>query len=128
MTEFTNKPGKKGLARIVDAFGYSCTGLKQAWDNEAAFREEACLLVVFIPLAFWLGSTVTEVALLLMSCFIVLITELLNSAIEAVVDRVGAERHALSGRAKDIASAAVLVSLLQVLVVWGLIIWQRFFS
>ena len=118
--------GKQGVARIIAASGNSMKGFSAAWLNEAAFREECYLLCVFFPAAFWLGQTAAQIALLLMSCFIVLIVELLNTAVEVVVDRVSMERHELSGRAKDVASAAVFLSLAQVLVVWGLITWQRF--
>ena len=120
------KPGRRGLARIVAAAGYSWSGLRQAWQHEAAFRQEVVLLVPMLLLACWLGQTAVERALLLLSCLLVLITELLNSAVEAVVDRASPERHPLAGRAKDMGSAAVLIALLQVLVVWGLVAWQRF--
>ena len=121
-----NKPGKKGLARVIDATGYSIAGLKQAWQHEAAFREECLLLLLFVPGAFWLGRTGTETALLLGSCVIVLITEILNSAIEAVVDLASPGLHPLAGRAKDMGSAAVFLALLQVPLVWGLVCWSRF--
>ena len=118
--------GKQGLVRVLAATRYSWNGLKQAWQHEAAFREECGLLCVFFPAALWLGQSGTQIAVLLMSCFMVLIVELLNSAVETVVDRIGKEYHELSGRAKDIGSAAVFLSLMQVLVVWSLIAWQRF--
>lgn len=122
------KPGRSGLARILAAAGYSWSGFKQAWEHEAAFREELLLLLVFAPAAFWLGQTAAETAILLMSCLVVLITELLNSAVEAIVDLASPGIHPLAGRAKDIGSAAVFVALLQVLVVWGVIGWARFFN
>lgn len=118
--------GKRGLARVVAAAGHSMKGFRAAWIHEDAFRQECILLCVFFPAAFWLGENGLQIAVLLMSCLLVLIVELLNTAVEAVVDRVGMERHELSGRAKDVASAAVFLSLAQVLVVWGLIAWQRF--
>src|SRR5688572_20314734 len=118
--------GKQGLERILAATGYSRNGLQQAWRHEAAFRQECWLSCLFFPAAFWLGKDAVQIAILLMSCFVVLIVELLNSAVESVVDRVGMERHELSGRAKDMGSAAVFLSLVQVLVVWGLVAWQRF--
>lgn len=121
-----NKPGRKGLARVIAAAGYSRSGLQQAWRHEAAFREEVLLLIPLLPAAFWLGQTAVETALLLLSCLIVLVTELLNSAIEAVVDRASPDFHPLAGCAKDMGSAAVFIALLQVLVVWGLVAWQRF--
>lgn len=120
-----NKPGRKGLARIIAATGYSWAGLKQAWINEAAFREECLLLIPLIPAAIWLGQTPSQIALLLMSCLAVLITELLNSAVEAVVDLASPDIHPLAGRAKDIGSAAVFIALLQVLLVWGLVAWDN---
>ena len=120
------KPGRKGLARLMAATGYSWSGFQQAWQHEAAFREELLLLILLVPAAFWLGQTTVETAILLMSCLVVLITELLNSAVEAVVDLASPDIHPLAARAKDIASAAVFVSLMQVLLVWGLMGWSRF--
>jgi diacylglycerol kinase (ATP) len=122
------KPGRKGIARILAAAGYSLSGFRQAWEHEAAFREELLLLLLLAPAAFWLGQTAVETAILLMSCLVVLITELLNSAVEAIVDLASPEIHPLAGRAKDIGSAAVFVALLQVLVVWGVIAWTHFFN
>lgn len=121
-----NKPGRKGVARIIAATGYSMAGLRQAWQHEAAFREECLLMLAFVPAALWLGQTGLERAVLLMSCLAVLITELLNSAVEAVVDLASPGLHPLAARAKDIGSAAVFVALLQVPVVWGLLAWSRF--
>ncbi len=123
-----SKPGRKGIARILAAAGYSWSGFRQAWTHEAAFREEIILLTALTPVAFWLGQTTTETVILLMSCLVVLITELLNSAIEAVVDLASPEIHPLAGRAKDIGSAAVFIALMQVLMVWGFIGWARFFN
>lgn len=112
------KPGEIGIKRILNATGYSWLGLKATYRHEAAFRQELGLLCVLFPLALWLGEGGLEYALLIGSCLLVLIVELLNSAIEAVVDRIGSEHHELSGRAKDIGSAAVFVALLNVLFVW----------
>ena len=120
------KPGNVGLRRIVNATLFSLAGLRAAWQHEAAFRQELMLAVVLIPAGIWLGRTAVERSLLIGSCLLVLIVELLNSAVEAIVDRVGLEPHPLSGRAKDLGSAAVFVSLALVLVVWGLIAWSRF--
>ena len=120
------KPGNTGLRRIVNATFFSMAGLRAAWLHESAFRQETVLCAVLIPTAFWLGQTAVERSLLIGSCLLVLIVELLNSGVEAVVDRVGEEQHRLSGRAKDLGSAAVFVSLALVLVVWGLIAWSRF--
>jgi diacylglycerol kinase (ATP) len=120
------KPGNTGLRRIVNAAWFSLAGLHAAWRNEAAFRQEALLCAVLVPTALWLGRSAVERSLLIGTCLLVLIVELLNSGLEAVVDRVGEEHHELSGRAKDLGSAAVLVSLALVLLVWGLIAWSRF--
>lgn len=111
-----------GIKRIINAGGFSIRGLQAAWQNEAAFRQETVLMLVLIPLGGWLGETGTERALLIFSCFLVVICELLNSAIEAVIDRIGLEHHELSGIAKDIGSAAVFVSIGAVCVVWALIL------
>ncbi|MCF6324088.1 MAG: diacylglycerol kinase [Gammaproteobacteria bacterium] len=116
-----SKPGKKGLARVIAATGYSVAGLKAAFKHETAFRQELALLLMLVPLALWLGDNGVERALLIGSLLLVLIVELVNSAIEAVVDRFGGELHALSGRAKDIASAAVFIALINVFVVWLLV-------
>lgn len=122
------QPGKTGLNRIVNATSFSLAGLRTAWRDEAAFRQEILLAVVLVPTGLWLGRTAVERALLIGSCFIVLIVELLNTGIENVVDRVGQEPHRLSGQAKDLGSAAVFMSLLLALVTWGLIAWARFGS
>jgi len=118
--------GKQGLTRLINALGYSRDGLASAWKHEAAFREEVLLAVVAIPLGLWLGQGGIEKALLVGSILLILIVELLNSAVEAVVDRVSGEHHELSKRAKDIGSAAVLLSLLNVAVVWGFVLWDHF--
>jgi diacylglycerol kinase (ATP) len=101
-------------------------GFVHAWRYEAAFRQEIALIVVLAPLAMFLGRTGVERVILIGSCLLVLIVELLNSAVEATVDRVGDEHHELSGRAKDLGSAAVLVSLVAVATVWATVAWQRF--
>ena len=112
------KPGKTGIARIIDAAGYSWQGIKAAFKHEAAFRQELFLSMFLIPAAFWLAETALEMALLLASLLIVLIVEIINSAIEAVVDRLGSEHHELSGRAKDMGSAAVFLPLTNAMLVW----------
>lgn len=112
------KPGNTGIRRIARATVYSVQGLVHAWRFEAAFRQELALSALLVPLAFWLGRTVLETSLLIASCILVLIVELLNSAVEAVVDRFGDELHVYSGRAKDLGSAAVLLSLVLLAVVW----------
>jgi len=122
------KPGNTGLRRIVNATFFSLAGLRAAWRHESAFRQETALCVILVPTGVWLGQTAVERSLLIGSCLLVLIVELLNSGIEAVVDRVGEEHHRLSGRAKDLGSAAVLLSLILTLVIWSLIAWSRFGS
>lgn len=117
----TKKSGK-GVERLYRALGWSMSGLKEAFINEAAFRQELLLCIILAPLAFYLGQTGVEKALLLGSLLLILIVELLNSAIEAAVDRIGKEEHDLAGRAKDMGSAAVFLSLLNAAVVWLLVI------
>jgi diacylglycerol kinase (ATP) len=117
--------GRTGLDRIIHAAGYSWAGLKAAYTGESAFRQETWLCIVAAPLAFWLANTWEQAALLLGSLLLLLIVELLNSAIEAVVDRVSFERHELSKRAKDIASAAVLMALVLAAGIWGAAVWQH---
>jgi diacylglycerol kinase (ATP) len=121
-----NKPNTRGIKHIFDAFGYSLKGLKAAITHEEAFRLELLAVVIMLPLSFWLGRSAVEHALLVGSLLLVLIVELINSAVEAVVDRVGVEHHELSGRAKDIGSAAVMMTLLNVTSVWGFILYDRF--
>ena len=118
------KPGATGIKRIIDATQYSMQGLKAAWVNEAAFRQESVLLLVMTAITFFLPITPVEQAVMIATLFVVIITELVNSAIEAVVDRIGPERHELSGRAKDIGSAAVFASLCLVVVTWGVILFR----
>lgn len=122
------KPGNTGIMRIIRAAKYSAQGLAAAWRHEAAFRQELALTVVMIPAGIWLGRTVFERTLLIGVCILVLIIELLNSAVEAAIDRHGTEQHELSGRAKDLGSAAVMLGLLLVVMVWGAIAWQRFLA
>ena len=117
------KPRNTGLTRLVKAFGFSLRGLYAAFRHEAAFRQELGFCVVLTPLAFWLGKTNVEVAVMVGCLLIVLMVELLNSAVEAVVDRFGGERHELSARAKDMGSAAVFVSLANVIIVWSIIVF-----
>lgn len=118
--------GRTGLDRVIRATGYSLEGLTMAYRGESAFRQEFWLAAALLPLAFWLGNGWVEVAVLSGAVMIVLIVELLNSAIEAAVDRVSLELHDLSKRAKDLASAAVLLSLLLCGGVWFAALWHRF--
>ena len=115
--------GKTGLVRLWNALGYSRDGLAAAWKNEAAFREEVLLAAITIPLALFLGKTGVDRSILIGSIVLILIVEILNSAIEAVVDKASPEKHELAKRAKDMGSAAVLFSLLNAAVVWACILW-----
>ena len=115
--------GTAGLERLFNALGFSMQGLTAAFKNEAAFRQEIYLSIVLVPLGFYLGETGVEIALLVSVILLVLITELINSGMEAVVDRFGGEQHELSGRAKDVGSAAVLIALLNVVLVWGCVLF-----
>jgi len=117
----------KGFDRIIKACGYSLAGLKAAWKEEAAFRQESLLMLVMLPSAFWLGRSLVEELLLVAVCVLVVIVELINSAIEAVVDRMGDEYHLLSGRAKDMGSAAVFISVMLVMFVWLGVVCDRLF-
>ncbi len=112
----------RGLLRAWRALGYSLAGLRAAWRHESAFRQELAIALLVIPAGLWLGQDGVEKALLVGSWLLVLIVELLNSAIEAVVDRIGPERHELAGRAKDLGSAAVLLSILLALLTWGVLL------
>ncbi|PVF12852.1 diacylglycerol kinase, partial [Yersinia pestis] len=113
------------LTRIYKAAGYTVKGLTAAWNNEAAFRQESVAAVIAIILAFWLDVGAIARILLICSVVLVLIVEVINSAIEAVVDRIGSEFHALSGRAKDMGSAAVFLTILMALFVWITVLWQH---
>jgi diacylglycerol kinase (ATP) len=110
--------GNTGLTRIVKAGQYSWQGFRAAYKHEEAFRQEVWVLLVAVPLALWLGESSVEKALMIGSILFLLIVELLNSAIEAVVDRTGMEKHKLAGRAKDMGSAAVTVAILNVILIW----------
>lgn len=117
-----NKPGNTGFKRIVCAAAYSFAGLAWAWRQEAAFRQEVLLVLVLAPLGWYLGDGGVERALLLGVLLLLLMAELINSALEAVVDRFGHEQHPLSKAAKDMGSAAVLVALVNAAVVWTLVL------
>lgn len=118
----TDRPKPTGLVRLINAFGNTWRGYVGAFREEAAFRQELALCAVLFPLGLWLGETGVERALLVGPIFIILIVELLNSGIEATVDRIGLERHQLSGLAKDLGSAAVFTSFAMLAVVWALIL------
>ncbi len=118
--------GRTGLDRILHATGYSFAGMVAAFRHESAFRQETLLAVVLVPLAFWLGRSWVEVALLAGSVLLVLIVELLNSAVEATVDRISFELHDLAKRAKDFGSAAVFLALALCGTIWAAALWQRF--
>ena len=115
--------GKRGLRRVRNALGYSVAGLVAAYKNEDAFRQEVVMALVLIPLSLYVGESAVERALLIASVLLVMIVELLNSSIEATVDRISLENHKLAKRAKDIGSAAVLISLIQLAIIWGLMIF-----
>ncbi len=119
------KPGATGVTRIINATGYSMKGLKSAWINEAAFRQELMLILLLMPLAFWIGDTLEQILLLVCISWLVVIVEVLNSAVEAVVDRIGPEHHELSGRAKDLGSAAVFIALALNALVWGALVGRN---
>ena len=118
--------GSKGLTRIIKATGYSLQGLKAAYVNEAAFRQEIWLSIILIPSGLWLGQSPLEKAVLVSVVLLVLMMELLNSAIEAIVDRAGTEHNELAGRAKDIGSAVVFIALLLTVFVWAMILLPRY--
>ena len=116
------------IGHIKNAFIYTFAGLKAAWKNELAFRGEVVVVTIMLPLGIWLGRSAVERALLIASILLILLTELLNSALEAVVDRIGPERHELSKRAKDMGSAAAFISMVTAALVWIIIAYDRFWS
>ena len=116
------------IRHILNAFVYTFDGLKAAWKNELAFRTEAVVILILLPVGVWLARSAVERALLIAACLLILITELLNSALEAVVDRIGPQRHELSKRAKDMGSAAAFISMITAAIVWIMIVFGRFFS
>lgn len=118
---------RRGLSRLWHALGYSIAGLHAGW-RETAFRQEALAAFVLLPLSLWLGRSWVETTLLAGSMLFVMIVELLNTGIETAIDRIGPERHELSKRAKDMGSAAVLLSLLLCLGVWAAALYQRFLA
>lgn len=114
----------RGPRQIWRAFQWSMAGLRAAWRHEASFRLESYLFAIFFPLGLWLGDGAIEKAILCGSLLLVLSAELLNSAVEAIVDKASPEFHELAGRAKDMGSAAVLLLMFNVLLCWGLILWK----
>jgi diacylglycerol kinase (ATP) len=117
--------GRTGLDRVVRAFGYSLQGLRAAYTGESAFRQEFWAAAILVPAAFWVGRNWVEVAVLAGSAMLTLVVELLNSSVEAAIDRVSLDLHPLSKRAKDLGSAAVLLSIATCGAVWAGAIWQR---
>ncbi|WP_305857667.1 diacylglycerol kinase [Balneatrix alpica] len=118
----------QGFSRIIKATGYSWQGLCQTFKQEAAFRQELALAALLMPFSWWLADTLLTWLMLVASLLLILICELLNSAIEAVVDRIGAEVHPLSGQAKDMGSAAVFISLVLAALVWGSLLYNKVFG
>lgn len=114
--------GKTGFRRLWNALGYSVAGFRAAYKHEDAFRQEVLLAIILIPLALCLSGGMLERALMIGSVLLVIIVELLNSAVEATVDRISLDRHDLAKRAKDIGSAAVLVSLINLVTIWALVL------
>lgn len=120
------KPGRTGLARLVAAAGYSLRGLKAGWIYEAAFRANLAIAVIGFAASFFVARSPEQWLLLTGPLLVLLIVELLNTAVETVVDRIGPEHHELSGRAKDMGSAAVFLSLLLIVLCWLTVIWANF--
>jgi len=133
MAESSDQPrlpmhDKRGLSRLKSATAYSLSGLRAAWTSEEAFRLEILAALIMVPGALWLGPTMVQRALLIGSILLVLIVELLNTAVEYTVDRISTEHHSLSGRAKDMGSAAVMLSLLLCALTWSGVAWDRLSS
>lgn len=116
---------KTGISRLIAATGYSFAGLAAAWKSEAAFRQEVIVSLLLLPGAIWLGQNLVERVILIGVVLIVMITELLNTAIEYTIDRISTEQHELAGRAKDISSAAVFISLALGMGTWACFLWVR---
>lgn len=119
------KPGKSGIRRLADATGYSIKGIRACWKHEAAFRQEAYLCLILVPLSFFLATSTVQWLLLVAPLLLLLIVELLNTAVENIVDRIGDEPNDLSGRAKDMGSAAVLLCLILTGLTWSVITWEN---
>lgn len=121
-----NKPHPKGLIRLLDAFFFSMKGYKAAIKYEESFRIELGFGMILFPLAFWLGDNAIERAVLVFPLFLVLVAELLNSGIETAIDRISTEHHPLSGRAKDVGSAACFTAQMSVFLIWGMMLYEKF--
>lgn len=126
MNQPSSYKSRGGIKRVFNAFGYSLKGLRAALKHEAAFRQECALALILLPSAFWLGRNAVEIFLLCLTILLVLVVELINSAIEALADAISLEHHPLLGRAKDTGSAAVLLCLLITGVWWGYVLLDRF--
>ena len=126
--EVSNKPNGSGLTRLLKAMRCSFLGLKAAYKHESAFRQELCLSLLLLPLSVFIANSGTQLALLIGALILLLLVEVINSAIEAVVDRIGLEHHELSGRAKDLGSAAVFMALCLCVIIWAGIVFDNFFS
>ena len=120
------KQGKTGIARLIAATGYSLKGIRASWRHETAFRQEVALILVLFPASFFVAKSSIQWLLLVSPLFLLLMMELLNSAVEAIVDRIGTEHNELSGRAKDTASAPVMLCLFLIAMTWGVIAWTNF--
>jgi len=125
---FSMKPGLTGITRVLAASKNSLKGIRECWRYESAFRQNSVLSIVLFILSFQLAQTVVEWLILILPLFLLAIVELLNSAIENTVDRIGSERHILSGRAKDMASAATMFCLIMIATVWLSMTWSRYFA
>jgi diacylglycerol kinase (ATP) len=121
------KSGKTGIARIIAASRNSFRGIRDAWQHESAFRQDVSLSILLLVLSFWLAQTVLEWLLLIFPLFLLVIVEILNSAIENTIDRIGDDHHVLSGRAKDMGSAAVFFCLVLIATVWLSIAWDKYY-
>ncbi|MCB1645582.1 MAG: diacylglycerol kinase [Pseudomonadales bacterium] len=121
-----DKTANTGFAHLRNATRFSLKGLQSAFRHESAFRQEVALLVILVPVAIWLARSLTEAMLLISVCLLVMVVELLNSGIEAAIDRIGPEFHELSGRAKDLGSAAVMLALIIAGGTWLTFLYERF--
>lgn len=128
VTEIKNKPNGAGFSRILKAARCSMLGFHAAYKHESAFRQELCLCLLLLPVSLFIASSGVQLALLIGSLILLLLVEVINSAIEAIVDRIGLEHHELSGRAKDLGSAAVFLAIVIGMVIWAGVIFDNYFS